>query len=152
MSFTTCSPLTPDRTNTNFFSGPPLATLATLSFSDDVDVQLTAALAFAEITEKEDRSVGREILDPILFLLGSHDTEVQCAAGAAIGNLALNSTYSVVISSRQILTAIMSADNKLLIVKLGGLEPLIHQMLSLNVEVRRNAVGCVTNLAMHGTD
>lgn len=42
------------------------------------------------------------------------------------------------------------ADNKLLIVKLGGLEPLIRQMLSPNVEVQCNAVGCVTNLATHG--
>jgi vacuolar protein 8 len=43
------------------------------------------------------------------------------------------------------------ADNKLLIVKLGGLEPLIRQMLSPNVEVQCNAVGCVTNLATHGS-
>jgi len=42
------------------------------------------------------------------------------------------------------------AENKLLIVKLGGLEPLIRQMLSPNVEVQCNAVGCVTNLATHG--
>lgn len=41
-------------------------------------------------------------------------------------------------------------ENKLLIVKLGGLEPLIRQMLSPNVEVQCNAVGCVTNLATHG--
>lgn len=44
------------------------------------------------------------------------------------------------------------ADNKLLIVKLGGLEPLIRQMLSPNVEVQCNAVGCITNLATHGKD
>ena len=44
----------------------------------------------------------------------------------------------------------LPADNKLLIVKLGGLEPLIRQMLSPNVEVQCNAVGCVTNLATHG--
>lgn len=44
-----------------------------------------------------------------------------------------------------------TAENKLLIVKLGGLEPLIRQMLSPNVEVQCNAVGCVTNLATHGT-
>ena len=44
----------------------------------------------------------------------------------------------------------LAAENKLLIVKLGGLEPLIRQMLSPNVEVQCNAVGCVTNLATHG--
>ncbi|KIP03259.1 hypothetical protein PHLGIDRAFT_95029 [Phlebiopsis gigantea 11061_1 CR5-6] len=120
-----------NRTTTNFFTGSPLSALTTLSFSDNVDLQRSAALAFAEITEKEVRPVGRDTLDPILFLLGSHDTEVQRAASAALGNLAVNT------------------DNKLLIVKLGGLEPLIRQMLSPNVEVQCNAVGCVTNLATH---
>lgn len=42
------------------------------------------------------------------------------------------------------------AENKLLIVKLGGLEQLIRQMGSPNVEVQCNAVGCITNLATHG--
>lgn len=42
-----------------------------------------------------------------------------------------------------------SADNKVLIVALGGLAPLIRQMVSPNVEVQCNAVGCITNLATH---
>lgn len=37
----------------------------------------------------------------------------------------------------------------MLIVLLGGLAPLIRQMLSPNVEVQCNAVGCITNLATH---
>ncbi|KAG8902776.1 Vacuolar protein 8 [Tulasnella sp. 417] len=120
-----------NRTTTNFFTGSPLNALTTLSFSENIDLQRSAALAFAEITEKEVRQVGRDTLDPILFLLSSHDTEVQRAASAALGNLAVNT------------------ENKLLIVRLGGLEPLIRQMLSPNVEVQCNAVGCVTNLATH---
>lgn len=52
--------------------------------------------------------------------------------------------------NRDINDVTCTADNKLLIVKLGGLEPLIRQMLSPNVEVQCNAVGCVTNLATHG--
>ncbi|SYW78378.1 probable VAC8 - vacuolar membrane protein, required for the cytoplasm-to-vacuole targeting [Ustilago bromivora] len=119
------------RSETNFFAGDPLQALSTLSFSDNVDLQRSAALAFAEITEKEVREVGRDTLEPIMFLLQSHDVEVQRAASAALGNLAVN------------------AENKLLIVKLGGLEPLIRQMLSPNVEVQCNAVGCITNLATH---
>ena len=66
-----------------------------------------------------------------MYLLQSHDVEVQRAASAALGNLAVN------------------GDNKILIVKLGGLDPLIRQMLSPNVEVQCNAVGCITNLATH---
>ena len=139
----------PDRTATNFFAGSPLSALTTLSFSDNVDLQRSAALAFAEITEKEVRPVGRDTLDPILFLLGSHDTEVQRAASAALGNLAVNSAFSPLPPCMHRSHA-HSADNKLLIVKLGGLEPLIRQMLSPNVEVQCNAVGCVTNLATHG--
>ena len=37
------------------------------------------------------RQVGRDTLNPILFLLQSHDVEVQRAASAALGNLAVNS-------------------------------------------------------------
>lgn len=44
---------------------------------------------------------------------------------------------------------IVTAENKVLIVQLGGLTPLIRQMLSTNVEVQCNAVGCITNLATH---
>ncbi|KPV73772.1 uncharacterized protein RHOBADRAFT_48766 [Rhodotorula graminis WP1] len=120
-----------NRQDTNFFTGEPLGALSTLSYSDNVDLQRSAALAFAEITEKDVREVSRETLEPILFLLNSHDVEVQRAASAALGNLAVN------------------AENKLTIVKLGGLEPLIRQMLSPNVEVQCNAVGCITNLATH---
>lgn len=94
----------PDRTTTNFFTGSPLAALTILSFSDNVDLQRSAALAFAEITEKEVRQVGRDTLDPILFLLSSHDTEVQRAASAALGNLAVNSRASYLHSRRFIFT------------------------------------------------
>lgn len=96
--------------------------------------------------------MGRDTLDPILFLLSSLDTEVQRAASAALGNLAVNSALSMLSPSPCRPPHLRSiAENKLLIVKLGGLEPLIRQMLSPNVEVQCNAVGCVTNLATHGT-
>lgn len=38
------------------------------------------------------RAVDRDTLEPILFLLQSPDIEVQRAASAALGNLAVNST------------------------------------------------------------
>ncbi|KDE02560.1 vacuolar protein 8 [Microbotryum lychnidis-dioicae p1A1 Lamole] len=120
-----------NRSDTNFFAGEPLRALSTLSYSENVDLQRSAALAFAEITEKDVREVSRETLEPILFLLQSHDIEVQRAASAALGNLGVN------------------AENKVTIVRLGGLEPLIRQMLSPSVEVQCNAVGCITNLATH---
>ena len=42
-----------------------------------------------------------------------------------------------------------AAENKVAIVHRGGLSPLIRQMMSSNVEVQCNAVGCITNLATH---
>lgn len=80
-------------------------------YSDNVDLQRSASLTFAEITERgacggldgdamdatntfplsaDVREVDRDTLEPILFLLQSSDIEVQRAASAALGNLAVN--------------------------------------------------------------
>ncbi|KAM7195972.1 Armadillo-type fold [Rhypophila sp. PSN 637] len=120
-----------NRGETDFFSGEPLRALSTLVYSDNIDLQRSASLTFAEITERDVRAVDRDTLEPILFLLQNSDIEVQRAASAALGNLAVNT------------------ENKVLIVQLGGLTPLIRQMMSQNVEVQCNAVGCITNLATH---
>jgi len=120
-----------NRAETDFFSGAPLQALSTLVYSDNVDLQRSASLTFAEITERDVRQVGNDTLQPILWLLGSTDVEVQRAASAALGNLAVNT------------------ENKIAIVQLGGLTSLIRQMMSTNVEVQCNAVGCITNLATH---
>lgn len=94
------------RAETDFFSGDPLRALSTLVYSDNVDLQRSASLTFAEITERgwwpvktdgqmlneaDVREVDRETLEPILFLLQNSDIEVQRAASAALGNLAVNS-------------------------------------------------------------
>lgn len=118
-----------NRPEVDFFGDGPLKALSTLVYSDNVDLQRSAALAFAEITEKDIKAVDRDVLEPILILLQSSDLEVQRAACAALGNLAVDN------------------DNKVLIVEMGGLEPLIKQMMSPNIEVQCNAVGCITNLA-----
>ncbi|KAL2157214.1 hypothetical protein VTH06DRAFT_6350 [Thermothelomyces fergusii] len=120
-----------NRAETDFFTGEPLRALSTLVYSDNIDLQRSASLTFAEITERDVRAVDRDTLGPILFLLENPDVEVQRAASAALGNLAVNT------------------ENKVLIVQLGGLQSLIRQMMSPNVEVQCNAVGCITNLATH---
>ena len=121
-----------NRAETDFFSGAPLQALSTLVYSENVDLQRSASLTFAEITERDVRHVGNDTLQPILWLLGSTDVEVQRAASAALGNLAVNT------------------DNKVAIVQLGGLTSLIRQMMSTNVEVQCNAVGCITNAHLYG--
>ncbi|KAL8907953.1 MAG: hypothetical protein Q9207_001099 [Kuettlingeria erythrocarpa] len=119
------------RGETDFFSGEPLQSLSILVYSENIDLQRSASLTFAEITERDVREVSRDTLRPIIYLLDCKDDEVQRAASAALGNLAVNT------------------ENKVSIVKLGGLRPLIDQMRSGNVEVQCNAVGCITNLATH---
>jgi vacuolar protein 8 len=47
-----CVDDTLDRSETDFFTGEPLRALSTLAFSENIDLQRSAALAFAEITEK----------------------------------------------------------------------------------------------------
>lgn len=118
-----------NREDYDLFSEGSLKALTTLVNSENIDLQRSAALAFAEITEKYISAVDAKVLEPILVLLQSPDSEVQRAAGAALGNLAVNN------------------DNKRLIVEMGGLGPLMKQMMSPNVEVQCNAVGCMTNLA-----
>lgn len=118
-----------NRQDVDFFSDGPLRALSTLVYSENIDLQRSAALAFAEITEKDVRQVSRDVLEPILILLQSTDVEVQRAACGALGNLAVNT------------------ENKILVVEMGGLEPLIRQMMASNIEVQCNAVGCITNLA-----
>lgn len=44
------------------------------------------------------REVDRDTLEPILFLLQSPDIEVQRAASAALGNLAVNSMLALLIT------------------------------------------------------
>lgn len=86
-----------------------------------------------------------------MFLLQSTDIEVQRAASAALGNLAVNSMFYlfILIVSFREHADFELAENKVAIVLLGGLAPLIRQMMSPNVEVQCNAVGCITNLATH---
>ncbi|KAK3698720.1 Vacuolar protein 8, partial [Vermiconidia calcicola] len=79
-----------NRAETDFFSGDPLAALTTLVYSQNIDLQRSASLTFAEITERDVRPVDRATLEPILYLLGSPDIEVQRAASAALGNLAVD--------------------------------------------------------------
>lgn len=107
------------RGETDFFSGEPLRSLSTLVYSENVDLQRSASLTFAEITERGEvgktqiddpilmkfgadvREVDRDTLEPILFLLQSNDVEVQRAASAALGNLAVNS-MTMISTSRKV--------------------------------------------------
>lgn len=69
--------------------------MSTLVYSENVELQRSASLTFAEITERDVREVDRDCLEPILHLLQSPEIEVQRAASAALGNLAVNSEFCI---------------------------------------------------------
>ena len=58
--------------------------------ASDTDVWIFFFLFHVDV-----REVDRDTLEPILFLLQSSDIEVQRAASAALGNLAVNGPFSL---------------------------------------------------------
>lgn len=64
-------------------------------------------------------------------------------------SVTLQSTVGLIPELHISATDLDLAENKVAIVQLSGLPPLIRQMMSPNVEVQCNAVGCITNLATH---
>jgi vacuolar protein 8 len=58
------------RGETDFFSGEPLRALSTLVYSDNIDLQRSASLTFAEITERGTLIILAQPLPPWCFLYG----------------------------------------------------------------------------------
>jgi vacuolar protein 8 len=56
------------RGETDFFSGEPLRALSTLVFSDNIDLQRSASLTFAEITERGMFVHARTLVSQIAWL------------------------------------------------------------------------------------
>ncbi|KAJ2711334.1 Vacuolar protein 8 [Coemansia spiralis] len=116
-------------TRISFYDGEPLKALTVLAHLNVHHLQLSAATAFSEISEYDVRAVSREALGLILHLLQSEHTDVQQGASLALGNL------------------ITVAENKRLVVAMGGLAMLVRQMMSPSTDAQINSVGCITNLA-----
>lgn len=120
-----------DSSGIRTLSEDKLQSLYTLSFSDNVDLQKSAALCFSEISETWHEPVDKHFLEPIIHLLLSEDVDIQKAASLALSNLALKGP----------------AENKSTIVKAGALPPLILLLTKDDPEVQCNACGCITTLA-----
>lgn len=72
--------------------------------------QVTLTFGFFFLFHVDVREVDRDTLEPILFLLQSSDIEVQRAASAALGNLAVNGPFSL--SSLVVVDALMMVADK----------------------------------------
>jgi vacuolar protein 8 len=121
-----------DATNSyRSISDDKLRDLCTLAYSDNVDLQRSAALCFSELSEKLTEPISESQLEPLIHLLLSSDIEVQKASSLAISNLALHGP----------------PENKQTIVQARALQPLISLLSSDSTEVQCNACGCITTLA-----
>ncbi|KXH40343.1 vacuolar protein 8 [Colletotrichum salicis] len=129
-----------NRGETDFFSGEPLRALSTLVFSENIDLQRSASLTFAEITERDVREVDRDTLEPILFLLQSPDIEVQRAASAALGNLAVNTENKVLI--------VQLDENRQQLVNAGAIPVLVQLLSSSDVDVQYYCTTALSNIAV----
>ncbi|XP_065897796.1 uncharacterized protein [Dysidea avara] len=105
--------------------------LTVLSYSDNEELQRTAAFFFSEISEQYTEELNEVILEPLIHLLSSKDAEVLRAASLALSSLALYGAET----------------NKVIIVEYGGLRPLIRLLTYDHVEVLCNVCGCLTTLA-----
>ncbi|XP_035659248.1 vacuolar protein 8-like [Branchiostoma floridae] len=108
-----------------------LHALCTLSYSDNVELQRSAALCFSEISSRMLAPVSVNMMEPLVALLESEDTQVQRHATLAVNNFTLHGPES------NIRTTLQS----------GALHPLLTLLNSPDTEVQCNACGCITSLA-----
>ncbi|XP_066268414.1 uncharacterized protein [Branchiostoma lanceolatum] len=108
-----------------------LHALCTLSYSDNVELQRSAALCFSEISSRMLAPVSVNVMEPLVALLESEDTQVQRHATLAVNNFTLHGPES------NIRTTLQS----------GALYPLLTLLNSPDTEVQCNACGCITSLA-----
>ncbi|XP_013398907.1 vacuolar protein 8 [Lingula anatina] len=148
-----------------------LRALRVLTFSDNDELQQSAALCYAEISERMTEAVTSETLEPLIHLLQCKDVQVQRAASLAISNFALNgpeSNKTTILTSGAIralvrlletknfevqcntcgcITTLATSDNnKLTIAKSGAIKPLLRLAKSADIRVQRNAAGAILNL------
>ncbi|XP_071855605.1 uncharacterized protein [Apostichopus japonicus] len=108
-----------------------LRALCILTYSENSDLQRSAALCLAEISERLLQPLTSEMMEPVLALLESDDIETQKAASLAVSNFALVGPES----------------NKEVIVNSDTLPVLIRLLGNSDLEVQCNACGCITTLA-----
>ncbi|XP_022101489.1 vacuolar protein 8-like [Acanthaster planci] len=102
-----------------------------LTYSRNDDLQRSAALCLAEISERLLHPINNKVMEPLLTLMESRDIETQKAASLALSNLALHG-HDV---------------NKEVIMRSGALQLLIKLLRSPNEEIQCNVCGCITTLA-----
>ncbi|XP_076084970.1 uncharacterized protein LOC143055699 isoform X1 [Mytilus galloprovincialis] len=118
-------------------SGDPVLTeehiraMCILTYSDNEELQKSAALCFTEVSERMSAPLTIPIARPLVELLRSRDIQVQKAATLAVSNFCM----------------VGPGQNKDVLVTCGVIPPLVQLLHSKNVEVQCNTCGCITSLA-----
>lgn len=112
-------------------SSEHIRALSILTYSDNAELQRSAALCTLEISERWRTDLTVALGRPLVELLRSSDTQVQKAATLATSNFCLSGAES----------------NKEILMRLGVVDPLVDLLNSKNVEVQCNTCGCITALA-----
>ncbi|XP_041361582.1 vacuolar protein 8-like [Gigantopelta aegis] len=108
-----------------------LHALQILTYSDNEELQRSAALCFVEISERMQAPLTESMAQPLVELLKSSDVLVQKTASLAVSNFALNGPEV----------------NKDVLVSCDVLSPLVNLLNSKNTEVQCNTCGSITTLA-----
>lgn len=108
-----------------------LDALMILAFSENADLQHSAALYYLHISQHMNTQLPPEFLEPYQPLLQSSDLEVQQMASLSLVNLLLEGNL-----------------NKELVVQMGLLEPILELLESGDSAVQCNSCACIMTLAI----
>ncbi|XP_074656297.1 uncharacterized protein LOC141909649 [Tubulanus polymorphus] len=120
-----------DRSGQPSINDERLHALCILTYSDNVELQRSASLCFAEISAKMRTPLTEDMMEPLIALLQCKDLQVLRAASLTVCNFTLNGPER----------------NKVVVVACGALEPLVNLLSSADVEIQCHTCACLTTLA-----
>ncbi|WAR15900.1 VAC8-like protein [Mya arenaria] len=125
--------------------------LGILTYSDNLELQKSAALCYREISEKMKVPISPALAGPLVSLLKSSNMEVQKSASLAISNFVINgpATNRVTLVDTGALKHIIPLlykTAKRQVSTENGIPPLLILLRSPDLRVQRNAAGAVLNL------
>lgn len=112
-----------------------LDALMILAFSENADLQHSAALYYLHISQQMNTQLPAEFLEPYQPLLQSADLEVQQMSSLSLVNFLLEGNL-----------------NKELVVQVGLLEPILELLESGDPAVQCNSCACIMTLAISETN
>ncbi|CAM4534473.1 uncharacterized protein [Lepidochelys kempii] len=113
------------------FGKDSLEALRTLAFSENPDLQQSAALYYLHMSQHLNTQLPAEHLEPYYALLQSSDLEVQQTSSLSLVNFLLEGNI-----------------NKELVVQMGLLEPILELLESGDSTVQCNSCACIMTLAV----